>query len=345
MPTTRHATRSASRAFTLIELLIVIAIIAVLIGLLLPAIQKVREAANRAKCASNMRQVGIALHNFHSAHDRFPRAGEHILFWGGQMRKTQDYQSPLVMLMPYLEQDNAYASYDMKFRYNEVPGNQYTSMTRISLFLCPTNPYASRRSDGMDSFGYGCTDIMPVPYTDITPNGQEKGGDAYLMPGALMGAPYPASCYQLYQSSDPNVAPNKTLQLCVTVDPIKGGPTAAEIADGTSNTIALSEDVGRYEGQLPSGYLDPVTGTAGAHWRFGSPDCASGVSRRINNKLLPDTVHDNYNNNEIFSFHAGGGANVVMADGSTRFLRDTIDILVLRALCTRNGGEKDVSTD
>lgn len=326
-------------AFSLVELLIVICIICVLMGLLLPAIQKVREAANRSKCASNMRQIGIALHNFHSAHDRFPRAGEHILFWGGSWRKTQDYQSPLVMLMPFIEQDNAYRSYDVAYRYNQTPGNQATSMARVSVFLCPTNPYASKRSDGRDSFGYGCTDVMPIPYVDITPGGQEKGGDAYLMPGALMGNPYSASCYQIFPSSDPNVAPNKTLQLAFAVDPIKGGATVAEISDGTSNTIALAEDVGRNEEMLSSGYLDPVTGQSGCHWRFGSPDCASGVSRKINNKMTPDTVHDNGANNEIYSFHTGDGANVVMADGSTRFLRASIDILVLRALCTRSGGE------
>ena len=159
-----------------------------------------------------------------------------------------------------------------------------------------------------------------------------------------MGNPYPAACYREFTSNDPNVAANKKLQLCVPVDPIKGGCSIAEISDGTSNTIALAEDVGRYEGQLSSGYLDPVTGTAHCHWRYGSPDCASGVSRRINNKLVPDTVHDSGSNNEIYSYHSGGGANVVMADGSTRFLRDTIDTVTLRALCTRAGGE-NVSID
>src|SRR6266540_4695410 len=122
--------RGIRRGFTLVELLVVIAINAVLIGLLVPAVQKVREAANKSKCQNNLRQIGIASHAFYSSFNGFPRAGEHIVLYPDaagvpQLRKTQDFQSAFTLLLPYLEQDKVFTTYDLRFRYNDpaAPGN------------------------------------------------------------------------------------------------------------------------------------------------------------------------------------------------------------------------------
>lgn len=345
------------RAFTLIELLVVIAIIAVLIGLLLPAVQSAREAARRAQCTNNLKQVGLALHNYESAGGSFPWGGESTNYQNGvapsvaagpSTQFANGDHSTLSLLLPYMEGTNVANAMNYNVGYGEATGQNLTAATTaVRAFLCPADPNPDNAGPDPASpialgKGLGRTSYGPTCYTDIDPVGR-AGYDAAV--GQTTATPYRNRGARV----DGMLKLNRT--------------TIAEITDGTSNTIAVGEDAGRTEffespytlvsngGDLRG--LGPWSPDAKRpYWAWAEPDSAFGVSGQPNNKFRPMQENGPYltggplgtkgnnagANDELFSYHPGG-VNCAMGDGSVRFVKDVIDVTVLRKLVTPNGGE------
>ncbi len=369
------ASRPARRpGFTLIELLVVIAIIAILIGLLLPAVQKVREAAARMSCTNNLKQLGLALHNYESSYGVFPTSGEGPN--GANQFTVFDTVSTFTQLLPYVEQDNVYKQMSEVYRYNDsrFPANQAAAQTKIKLFLCPSN--ALYRDDPQ---GYGECDYMPIAYTDIVPLGDPLGSG--LPPGQRDTEPAGSRKYRTpgmltlhYEIVDEkgNLTLDPTCNYTRTTANRRAGRKVTAVLDGTSNTIAMIEDVGKMHeaytlpglgGNMKAKYgdfnpfgVDKSPSGLANNYRWAEPDIANGVSgpdldtvnkqaRLINNRVpvggpssCPWALNNCGPNDEPFSFHPGG-CLTLFGDGHVQMVRDSVDPFTLRALCTPDGGE------
>ena len=348
--------KSRRSGFTLIDLLVVIAIITVLVALILPVVQARREAARRAQCTYNLKQLGLAMHSYESSAGSFPPAGESTNMSANPPASqfVDGGWSALARLLSFQEGAVTFNSLNFSVDYNEATGANYTGCsTVISTYLCPSavrEPGGGKDgADPSDRFstlngGYGVADYGPTCYTDINPTGAATGFS-------------PATPYR-------NTATRVNGLL-------KQGQTRiAEIADGIGNTIAIAEDSGRdprFISPYSESYFDgtgtarPIRGagpagpTAGRRfWRWAEPDVAFGVSGPPNNRtrpmrrtapwnVAPGTLNTAGNNaganDEIFSSHPGG-ANVLMGDGSVRFIKDSIGLAALRSLISAADGSR-----
>ncbi len=326
--------------FTLIELLVVIAIIAILIGLLLPAVQKVREAANKSTCQNHLKQMGLALHNYESSVGRLPSAGQARnpagsanVFWTDDLiiettptpTVGQISHSLHTRLLPYMEQDNIFNLMNLNYAYNDpvFPNNQVAARSVVKFFICPS---IGTRSTQRDSAGFAYTDYS-APVT------------------AMINASTPANMELTATGGLLNSAWGGPRLICA----LNGSQarTVATITDGSSNTIAICEMAGRSDAMpFSPGTANNLNPTGRRFWAWAEPDNAFNVDQLINNNKVPIggpatcpwTRLNCGPNEEIFSFHSGG-ANVVMCDGSVRFIRDSLNGLALRALLTADGGE------
>jgi prepilin-type N-terminal cleavage/methylation domain-containing protein/prepilin-type processing-associated H-X9-DG protein len=288
--------------FTLIELLVVIAIIAILIGLLLPAVQKVREAASRAQCQNNLKQIGLALHNYQTSRGFFPPGG----ITTAQPRlgiPSGVLHGWAVFILPQLEQENLYNLYSFAVNWDNSTNAQVVGQ-QLAVMQCPSVPTGGNRT--------------------YTSNGTTVAAGDYAPDNAIDTGPISLGLVQSVSNR------NGVMQvdfLCRVLD----------IRDGTSNTLVIAECAGR-PGQFRTGNKLVGNSQTDGGWADREAEYIThGFTTDGASNPGPCAINCT-NNNEIFSFHPGG-ANVVMADGSVRFLSQELSIQIISNLITRAGGE------
>ena len=313
--------RTNPPAFTLVELLVVIAIIGILIALLLPAVQAAREAARRAQCSNNLKQIGLALHNYHDTHRTFPAfafmtlASEH----GDGFEYKVDW---VVNILPYMEMQALYDQYDPYYTWCHEE-NQETVTTRLAPFECPSTPGGTGLLD---------TDKMSSGVLAINPNATAWSAD--------YGGNQGHRCSLLL----PEQASSATARRGLFYRALKGWQRMADVRDGTTNTIAVWESAGRdkpylfgqvwydSDGNLKTIYPEQQS------WAGGNAFFCYSWSRDGTQNGGSYVINATNQNTSPYSFHPGG-INVAAADGSVHFVSETMNNLAFLALLTVDGGD------
>ncbi len=302
--------------FTLVELLVVIAIIGILVSLLLPAVQQARAAARRMSCANNVKQLGLALHNYESAHGTLP---------AGHMESGNDGPSYrhqfgwITYILPFIEEANVYelvdfTAIDMGRSVHQNPVYAEAGNTVLSTVLCPSDPVHKPDPD------WGPTNYLGNQGTSCVCRFDDCSG--------LFGHHTWTRFADITDGLSQTIAVGETL---------KGDMNADTLGDNyifTRDRSVSADDIDGCQG------FPPNTSDRGAVWLGGPPQHNMFSTARAPNDRRFDCMAPNFgcSNFAARSVHAGG-VNTGMADGSARFLTDSIDVTLYRRLGTRNGGE------
>jgi prepilin-type N-terminal cleavage/methylation domain-containing protein/prepilin-type processing-associated H-X9-DG protein len=333
--------------FTLVELLVVIAIIGILVGLLLPAVQAIREAARRTDCLNNLKQIGLAAQNFESAAKRFPVGAESRQFPANPAYPYSFYRwSTLAHLTPYLEQSNAYNSLNLTVplfappAFNVSPENREAAGLVVPTFLCASDIGAPV------SAGFGVGDLGPTNYAACAGTGS-AGGTPFLDEGA-----------------DGTYFVNSTSNFATFEDGTSHTVVFSESCLGTGDenssnaAVALRNPQTMYKFVFTAPLTDAVAASAGLFnatnrrgfmWVNGDFRCTLYNHYYGPNSLTLDCLGVTFNPAPAKQFTGygwraarswhPGGVNVALGDGSTRFVNEQIDLSVWRGLATPGGGE------
>ncbi|RCS49465.1 DUF1559 domain-containing protein [Bremerella cremea] len=342
-----HQVNARWRGFTLVELLVVIAIIGILIAMLLPAVQQAREAARRMQCSNNLKQLALAMHTYESSYRTLPSGGN----GGGSTQASSSAFSVHARLLPFVEQTSLQDLID--FRQPVLAGSppsfsNAAAKQLIDMFLCPSDSAPERAEVKFGTMSFG-TDLAGTNYMANTGTGISAAGKSYYDPA------FPTDGVFFFDSST----------------------RFADLTDGTSNTVVMSESLrgpgldmsstplanipkpyrlaaslsaGRSRIGTSPGGVDPMfteadiqgasdwRGDRGFPWIWGQASATLFNSYLAPNSSLPDAYSHSRGWFAARSLHPGG-VNAVLADGSVKFVAETVDLPIWRGLSTRGGGE------
>jgi len=313
--------------FTLVELLVVIAIIGVMVGLLLPAVQAAREAARRMSCGNNLKQIGLALHNYHDTHRRLP-------YGSFNLRETWPASGTnwRALLLPFIEQQNVHDNLSFTASSNFMAGgaaganaflgNEILANLEISTYRCPSTV---------------------IPPFDQAPGSNNQANGLMISYVGIQGAARPVAgldptrgtvdCGHGWSCANGSMLVNENINF-------------SGITDGLSNTIFVAEQSGRvagvnrtsnyYGGWFGSRHPRKVqSGNCLDLWQTGTTCVRFGINSNI---VQTGATEGMYRNNTVINSQHPGGILVAVADGSTTFVTESIELLVLKQLCDRDDG-------
>ncbi|MFO0797494.1 MAG: DUF1559 domain-containing protein [Gemmataceae bacterium] len=340
----RHVRSGPRRGFTLIELLVVIAIIAILIGLLLPAVQKVREAAARAKCSNNLKQIGIALHAHHDTKGTFPPGGMQTGNNG-----TPCYTNWAIEALPFMEQQALYSRYNQLLLNTDAANYAAVGNARVTTYECPSD-LLSGRSEAPASGPDTSRVWAHGSYRAVSGRAQYAIGNACwdtfepnLWPSNRLDRAYAGVLHGTGAAY--NGVPAQTGGANGGVAAQMGGPERmASVIDGTSNTLLVGEctfsDVTRratFWAYTYASYNQSSVGPQSFHLmsRYGNGTAGSGC-------YTPTTLYADQLCKRNFSSNHTNVVNFCMADGSVRIINTSVDMALLGNAATMAGAEVSI---